>query len=153
MSWTKDQLQRAMRAVGWQRIDAPGSTYRHPETGRQIDLDAWEGGRHAWQSYAEKEQVPAKEKPIALTGLAAELYLELSSTYNPLRIQAACANVQRVESNYANLVDDIARLRELMRAAGLIDDDAMASLLGGPEYVLGFLIQYFEAFAPNGKVR
>jgi hypothetical protein len=150
MAWTKDQLQRAMRTVGWERMNGPGSTYCHPETGHQIDLGAWESGRFAWETYAEREQIPPKQKPVTLTGLAADLYLELSSTYNPLRIQAACANVQRLETNHSNLVDDIAKLRTAVRAAGLVDDDLLVQLARGPEYVVGYLIDYFEAFVPNG---
>lgn len=145
MAWTKSELQAAMRAVGWERMSGPGSGYRHPETGHQIDLGAWQNGRFLWEIYAEKEQLPLKEKPVTLNGLAADLYLELSNTYDPRRIQAACANVQRLETNYGNLVGDVAKLRTAMRAAGLVDDDAMAQLVGGPEYVIGYLINYFEA--------
>lgn len=146
MAWTKQQLQAAMRAVGWERTGAPGSSYCHPETGHQVYLDTWVNGRFAWETYAEREQIPPKDKPVALTGLAADLYLELSSTYNPLRIQAACANVQRLESNYGSLAYDIAQLRDVIRKVGLVDDDTMAQLMGGPEYVIDHLIHYFRAF-------
>ncbi len=150
MPWTKPELQAAMRAVGWERMSGPGSVYHHPETGHQINLGSWEHGRFTWETYAEKEQIPPKEKPIALTGLAAELWWELSNAYSPQHIQATCANVQRLESNHANLVEDIARLQTAIRAAGLVDDDLLAQLARGPEYVVGYLIDYFEAFVPNG---
>lgn len=152
MAWTKAELMAAMRAVGWERMNGPGSTYRHPETRHQIDLGAWEHGRFVWETYAEREQIPSKEKPIALTGLAADLYLELSNTYNPQRIQAACANVQRLEANYSNLMDDITLLRESMYRAGLADDDSLVQLARGPEYVVGHLIDYFEAFASTVRI-
>jgi hypothetical protein len=61
--WTKRQLQNAMRAAGYARVDGPGSSYEHTRTGYIVELDHYDAKRYAphrfqWQQWAAVEQTP-----------------------------------------------------------------------------------------------
>lgn len=57
-TWTKRQLQTAMRRAGYTRLDAPGSVYEH-KNGYTVNLNAWRAGEgYEWQKWAKARETP-----------------------------------------------------------------------------------------------
>ena len=65
LPWTKRQLQAALRAAGWVRIEGPGSAYIRDGHTLYLDTAIIVNGKqtYSWQRWAEARQVPPPFPP------------------------------------------------------------------------------------------